>query len=305
MCGLVQSAKLWYETITGVLKQDGYTPNPMDACVWNKWVNGNQVTIVIYVHDLAISCKDRVEVHRAMNMIKDKFIDIKTKESNEMSYLGMNIKIAEDGIHVSMASYIAEMVKEFDGVKDYSHPADDKLYVNDGISPAKDKKWFHKMVAKLLYLCKRGRPDIALPVHYLCTRVQNPTDADEKKLNRIMGFLKATIDHTRKISSKPFKRIEAYIDAAHACHEDGFGQSGGAIIVGDAMVEVITRKQKCAARDSTEAELVALEALLLDVEWHDEWFEGQGYKLEKPLIYQDNTSTITLVTKGGGTKLCA
>jgi len=71
------------------------------------------------------------------------------------------------------------------------------------------------------------------------------------------------------IGNQPFDRVEAYIDAAHACHEDGFGQSGGAIMVGDTTVEVITRKQKCAARDSTEAELVALEALLLDVEWHD------------------------------------
>ena len=35
MYGLVQSAKLWYETITGVLKGNGYAPNPMDPCVWN------------------------------------------------------------------------------------------------------------------------------------------------------------------------------------------------------------------------------------------------------------------------------
>ena len=235
-----------------------------------------------------------------MAMVQKKFIDIKVKESSEMSYLGMNFKINNDGIHVSMENYIQEMLKEFGELKTYTHPADDKLFVNDGQMPSKDKKWFHKMVAKLLYLCNRGRPDVALPVHYLCTRVQDPTDADDKKLARIMGYLKGTIENVRRISADPFNRIEAYIDAAHACHEDGFGQSGGAIMVGGAMVEVITRKQKWAARDSTEAELVAVEGLLLDVEWHDEWFRGQGYDLDMPLIYQDNTSTITLITKGGG-----
>jgi len=71
-------------------------------------------------------------------------------------------------------------------------------------------------------------------------------------------------------------------------------------MAGGTTLECITRKQKCAARDSTEAELVALEALVLDVEWHQEWFKWQGYDLDKPLIFQDNTSTITLVTKGGG-----
>ena len=75
MYGLVQSAKLWYETITGVLKDNGYSPNPMDPCVWNRIVNGDQVTIVIYVDDLAISCKNRDEDHKAMAMIKEKFIE--------------------------------------------------------------------------------------------------------------------------------------------------------------------------------------------------------------------------------------
>jgi len=301
MYGLVQSARLWYDTITGVLKKAGYSPNPMDGCVWNKMVNGNQVTIVIYVDDLAISCVDKSEVHNAKDMIQKEFIDVKIKESSEMTYLGMNIKVTDSGIEVSMVNFIQEIVKEFEGLYQYAHPADDKLFVvNENAQEASDKKGFHRVVAKLLYLCKRGRPDIALPVHYLCTRVKDPSTDDVNKLKRVLGYLRSTMGDVRKISSQPFKRVEAFIDAAHACHVDGFGQSGGAIMVGGSLMEAITRKQKCAARDSTEAELVALETIVLDVEWHHEWFEGQGYMMDKPLIYQDNTSTITLVTKGGG-----
>jgi len=73
MYGLVQSAKLWYKTITGVLERNGYAPNTMDACVWNKSVNGFQTTIVIYVDDLAISSKNREDVHAAMELIKKEF----------------------------------------------------------------------------------------------------------------------------------------------------------------------------------------------------------------------------------------
>jgi len=64
-----------------------------------------------------------------------------------------------------------------------------------------------------------------------------------------MGYMKSTLGNTRKIDSKPFERIEAYIDAAHASHPDGFGQSGGVIMAGGTTLECITRKQKCAARD--------------------------------------------------------
>ena len=287
MYGLVQSARLWYNTITGVLEKNGFTPNPMDPCVWNKTINGNQTSIVIYVDDLAISSKSKADVHSTMELIRKEFIDIKIKESSEMSYLGMNLKVTDDGINVDMINYIEEMLKEFEGVYEYTHPADDKLFNNEGThGPSKDAKKFHKVVAKLLFLCKRGRPDIALPVHYLCTRVKNPTEMDDQKLARVMGFMKGTLREVRKISAKPFTRVEAYIDAAHAAHEDGYGHSGGVIMVGGTAVECITRKQKCVARDSAEAEMVALEGLVLDVEWHNEWYKGQGYKMDLPLIFR-------------------
>ena len=219
-----------------------------------------------------------------------------------MSYLGMNLKLKSDGsIEVDMINYIEEILKEFEGLHSYTHPADDKLFVlDDNGLPCLDPKSFHRIVAKLMFLCKRGRPDVALPVHYLCTRVKSPTSQDEQKLKRVLGYLKQTLNKGRKIDGKPFQRIEAYIDAAHAAHPDGFGHSDGVIMAGGTTLECITRKQKCVARDSTEAEIVALENILLDVEWHNEWFLGQGYKMKPPLIFQDNTSTITLVTKGGG-----
>ena len=129
MYGLVQSAKLMYNTIAGVLEKDGYAPNPMDPCVWNKTVNGNQTTIVIYVDDLAISSKDKSNVHAAMELIKKEFIEVKLKDSNEMSYLGMKLMITSDGIEVGMVNYIEGILKEFEGVHEYTHPAYEKLFV--------------------------------------------------------------------------------------------------------------------------------------------------------------------------------
>jgi len=95
-------------------------------------------------------------------------------------------------------------------------------------------------------------------------------------------------------------KIETYIDAAFAPHRDGKSHTGAVVFIGGTAVEIITRKQKCVARDSTESELVALSDTILDMEWHKEWFTYQGYNLGKPSILQDNTSTISLVTQGGG-----
>ena len=56
----------------------------------------------------------------------------------------------------------------------------------------------------------------------------------------------------------------------------------------------ISRKQKIVTRDSTEAEL-ALSDLILMGEWLHEYLRENGIKLMKPVVYQDNTSTIALV----------
>eukprot|EP00957_Ditylum_brightwellii_P080266 6105222-Ditylum_brightwellii.AAC.1 len=41
---------------------------------------------------------------------------------------------------------------------------------------------FHHVVAKLLFLCKRARPDLQTSVAFLSTRVKEPDVDDKKKM---------------------------------------------------------------------------------------------------------------------------
>ena len=45
---------------------------------------------------------------------------------------------------------------------------------------------YHHIVAQLLYLGKRTRPDLLLAISFLCTRVQEPDEDDWKKLGRCL-----------------------------------------------------------------------------------------------------------------------
>ena len=49
--------------------------------------------------------------------------------------------------------------------------------------------FFHHNVAKLLFLCKRARPDLQTAVAFLSTWVQRPDRDDYKKLARAMKYL--------------------------------------------------------------------------------------------------------------------
>ena len=96
--------------------------------------------------------------------------------------------------------------------------------------------------------------------------------------------------------------MRAYIDAAYGSHTDGKGHSGLVLMLGNACVMVVSSKQKIVTKSSTEAELVALSDMLKHVEIYDELIKSQGYCIDNPpTILQDNQSTISLVTKGGGT----
>ena len=62
--------------------------------------------------------------------------------------------------------------------------------------PDKQKEKFHNKTAQGLFLCKRARPDISLAIAYLMMRVHNLNEDDQKKLVRMMKFLKQTVnDH--------------------------------------------------------------------------------------------------------------
>ena len=73
------------------------------------------------------------------------------------------------------------------------------------------------------------------------------------------------------------------------------------IFVGGVAVYCASRKQKCVSKSPTEAELVALSVNLEFVELFHEFISFiTNSKVEIPLIYQDNTSFISMVMSGGG-----
>ncbi len=94
-------------------------------------------------------------------------------------------------------------------------------------------------------------------------------------------------------------QLEVYVDAAFASHVDSKSQSGIVVFLGGAIGA--SRKQKCVTKSPTESELVALMDHISFVEAFAEFLGFiVGEEAKAPTIYQDSTSVISLVTKGGG-----
>lgn len=204
---------------------------------------------------------------------------------------------------MSMTAYLQGILDEYEVTGTVSTPATSKLFNISKSGPAlsvREAKRFHTVVAKLLYLAKRARMDILLAVALLCTRVKSPTTEDAAKLERVLKYLNGSKDSVLVLEPNATMLLEGYIDASFACHNDGKGHTGLVVTLGGRTVLCMSSKQKLVTRDSTESELVGLSDKLMNVVQCYDFLIAQGLNCDVPVLYQDNTSTITLVTKGGG-----
>ena len=189
--GTLLAALLFWEDLVGHLKSEGFTPNPYDRCVMNKVVDGKQCTVLWHVDDLKIShINERVNesVLASLNRKYGKETPLTVTRGNLHDYLGMTLDYSTDGkVAIRMEDYIDNMLTDVPANMD-GHavtPAGAHLFKVNAGAERLDKdtsEVFHSVTAKILFLCKRGRPDVQVPIAFLCTRVQGPDVDDYKKL---------------------------------------------------------------------------------------------------------------------------
>ena len=91
---------------------------------------------------------------------------------------------------------------------------------------------FHSVVAKLLWVMKRGYPDIELAVSFLWTRVKYPNENDWFKLKRLLQFQHGTIKNERNIGSDNLLSLLMFIDVSYAVHDNIWRHTGGLMTFG-------------------------------------------------------------------------
>ena len=302
--GCVQSAKLWYETVSAYLRKIGYVSNDVDPCIMNKMVNGKQCTICLFVDDILVTCEDEAGIVQLIDALKTEYGEITVhRDENDLSYIGMHLHSNGNKTQVSQLAYVMELITKHQITGVAASPATGSLFEDDGtheLLSDKDKALFHTQVAQLLYLASRTRPDILLAVSYLTTRVRVPNVLDQKKLLRVFKYINGTKDQVLVLGGSSYLVIRAHIDAAFGLHGDARSHSGLIIKLGGSTILCKSSKQKIMSKDSTEAELVALSDMIVQVLKAQEFMQSQGYGKKPPVVYQDNMSTISLVTTNGG-----
>jgi hypothetical protein len=161
MYSCVQASALWYALIRSFLEELDYECSPTDRCVFRKWVGGRIFVLLLYVDDI-LAQVDEKEAERLRKHLMRKFGDVQFKVGSKLSYLGMQIDVEDEGTIVDMTFYVKKLL-EGTKVKGQSSPGKHNSFIVDEHAQRleeNERKYFHLMTAKLLYLAKRARPDI-------------------------------------------------------------------------------------------------------------------------------------------------
>ena len=80
-------------------------------------------------------------------------------------------------------------------------------------------KVVHSIVAMILYIVKRARPDAALANAFLTTRVREPDEDDWRKLEHLIAYLCSTRELPLVLGATQTGVLHWYVDASFAVYQ--------------------------------------------------------------------------------------
>ena len=187
----------------------------------------------------------------------------------------MDLIFEDKSVKIDMRDCLKEVINEIpeDCSKSVTTPVAVYLFEVDNVQDKlsnDQKKIFHTFVAKLLFVSKRGRPDIHVAIAFLNTRVMEPDEDDWKKLVRLTKYINGSIDIVLTLSVDDFSSIKWWVDSSYAPNQNCCSHTGGKMMMGQGSIYSTSCKQKTNTRSSTEAELIGLlmsDTILLSTMW--------------------------------------
>ena len=127
-----------------------------------------------------------------------------------------------------------------------STPAADDLFCTRLHVPKLSEKQaesFHRIVAQMLFVSQRGRPDLRTTVSFLTKQVKAPDEDDWKNLARAVKYMRKTKFLRLKIEATYLDQNHWFIDGAFAVHDDMKSHTGAYMTFDKGIIDGSSRGQ--------------------------------------------------------------
>ncbi|GKC80333.1 retrovirus-related pol polyprotein from transposon TNT 1-94, partial [Tanacetum coccineum] len=238
----------------------------IDLTVFTRQAGDDLLLVQIYADNIIFASTNIVMCNEFANQMTTKF---KMSMMGQMSFfLGLQISQSPRGIFINQYKYAYEIVKKYGMLSSDSvdTPIVEKSKLDRDLQGKPvDATLYRGMIGSLMYLTS-NRPDLIYAV-CLCARYQaKPTKKHLNAVKRIFRYLKGTINMGLWYSKD----------------------------TGDKLVSWSSKKQKCTAISSTEAEYISLSGCCAQILWMRSQLTDYGFQFNKIPLYCDNKSAIAL-----------
>ncbi|GJX17511.1 retrovirus-related pol polyprotein from transposon TNT 1-94 [Tanacetum coccineum] len=164
------------------------------------------------------------------------------------------------------------------------------LYEDPNGTPV-DPTRYRGMVRSLMYLTA-SRPDLVFAV-CMCARYQaKPTEKHLTAVKRVFRYLKGTINMGLWYPKDTSFNLTAFADADHEGCQDT--RRSTSRILGEKLVSWSSKKHKCIAISTAEAEYISLSGCCAQILWMRSQLTNYGFNFNKIPLYSDSKSAIAL-----------
>jgi histone deacetylase 1/2 len=226
-------------------------------CVFNRIeADGSQSTLVVHVDDVLVTAKNNIIIDNIILELEKKYKKLSIQRGDVINYIGMVFDFRIAGrCKITMEGFMDDLMNVCEKIQGFAKtPANDQLFKisdNDVLLDKNKKDFFHSLTAKFLYLAKRVRPDILTVVSFLVKRVNNPTEEDMRKLERLVRYVRGTRELGIVLEASKNLSVYGYIDASYGVHCDMKSHSGCIIGIGKGPIYAKSGVQKLNTKSSS------------------------------------------------------
>ncbi|GAU31202.1 hypothetical protein TSUD_210590 [Trifolium subterraneum] len=296
--GLKQANRKWYEKLTSLLLQEGYTQSTADYSLFTLQSATDFTTLLVYVDDVILAGTSLLEFTRIKSILDARF---KIKDLGILKYfLGLEVAQSREGITVSQRKYCLDLLKDSGllGSKPVVTPLDPAIKLhNDAGKLYEDISAYRRLIGRLLYLTNT-RPDISFAIQQLSQFLSKPTMVHYNAACRVVRYLKHNPGRGLFFPRHFDLQLLGFTDADWArCIDTRRSTTGYCFFLGSSLVSWKAKKQLTVSRSSSEAEYRALSTATCELIWLTFLMKDLNIHCSKPpVIYCDSQSAMHIAS---------
>jgi hypothetical protein len=259
--GLKQAPHLWQQNLQGFMHRNGFTPSPVEPCLWFK----GDLILLVWVDDILATDSNEAQLQALVDLFTTEY---KVKDLGYPSnFIGIKILRNRNGdITLSQSHYLKTVLERFNleniNPKDVPLNPGTQIEKFDGEAQQQHKAVYASAIGGIGWAAICTRPDLARGYAKLARYVDNPGPIHFKALQQLFGYIKGTLDYGLTYNtdgSEPAQSLTAYSDADFAGCLDTRRSTGGYLIFkGNNLISWQSKLQGNVTLSTTEAEYVQL-----------------------------------------------